>query len=152
MNWYDLFVSFTGRISRGQFWAGLLALLAVELLVFLPLAQIFGDEITKRPAPLWFRNLTLLMDTVLVWPTLAVLVKRQRDRDQTGHLSYLAVVCAIAYSAFDAFGLITTAAGVTAFGYAAGVVSVGILAVLIFELGVRSGVEHTNRYGEEPVV
>ena len=150
MNWYDLFFSFTGRISRRQFWAGLLALLAIELLFFLPLLQLTGADIKTRPAPLWFRNITLLVDTALAWPTLAILVKRQRDRDQTGHLSYIAVVCALLYSALDAFGVISAVNGVTALGYAAGVLSVGLLAVVIVELGMRAGVDRINQFGEKP--
>lgn len=151
MNWYQLFFSFTGRITRGQFWAGLLALLAVELLIYWPLLQFFAEDITNRPAALWFRNLSLLVDTILAWPTLAILVKRQRDRDQAGHLSYMAVTCAIGYSALDAFGLIATTAGATPLGYAAGLVSLGLLAVVVVELGMRAGVEDVNRFGEAPV-
>lgn len=151
MTWYPLFFSFTGRITRSQFWAGLLGLLVVELLIYWPLLQFYAGDINARPAALWFRNLSLLIDTILAWPTLAVLVKRQRDRDQAGQLSYLAVACAIGYSALDAFGLITTSSGVTALGYAAGIASAGLLAIVIVELGMRPGVDSANQFGEQPV-
>jgi uncharacterized membrane protein YhaH (DUF805 family) len=151
MNWFFLFFSFTGRISRSQFWTGLLILLGVELLFFWPLLQIYGADLRVRPAPLWFRNLNLLLDTALAWPTLAVMVKRQRDRDQSAHLSYLSVSMAIAYSALDAFGVVQTKAGATPLGYLAGVVSVGLLAIVIVELGARAGVPVRNRYGEPPL-
>ena len=151
MQWYFLFFSFTGRISRSQFWAGLLALLAVELLIFWPLLQIYGTDLTKPPAPLWFRNLNLLLDTLLAAPTLAVLIKRQRDRDQAGQLSWLTVSFIILYSALDAFGLVQTTSGATSLGYAAGLISMGLLAVVVVELGIRQGVEGNNRFGEEPL-
>lgn len=152
MNWYVLYGCFTGRIGRSHFWAGLLGILVLELLIFLPLMQIYGADVKSRPAALWFRNLTLLLDAALAWPTLAVLVKRQRDRDQTAHLSYIVVASAIFYSALDAFGLIVTPAGVTSLGYAMGLLSVGLLMVVLVELGIRPGVEGHNQFGEGPVV
>lgn len=151
MNWFFLFFSFTGRISRSQFWTGMLILLGVELLFFWPLAQMYGPELRVRPPPLWFRNLNLLLDTALAWPTLALLVKRQRDRDQTAHLSYATVTMAIAYSMLDAFGLVQTKTGATALGYSVGVISVGLLAILLVELGARPGAPGKNRYGEPPL-
>lgn len=150
MNWYYLFFSFEGRINRAQFWAGILALLAVQLAVFWPLLGLFEADLTAKPPALWFRNLTLLIDTLLAWPSMAVLTKRQHDRDQDPHLAYFAVVASLFYSMFDAFGVLQTANGYTPMGWTAGLISLGLLAVVVVELGMRSGTEGPNRFGPEP--
>ncbi len=150
MNWYHLFFDFHGRINRSHFWTGTLILLGIQLAVYWPLLSLFEADVTSTPPALWFRNLTLLLDAALAWPTLAVMVKRQNDRDQSAHLSYMAVSASVLYSILDAFGLLQTAAGFTPLGFVAGVAAIGLLAIVVVELGTRPGTEGVNRYGPEP--
>lgn len=150
MNWYGLFFDFNGRIQRGQFWAGMLIVLAIQLAVYWPLISLYEADLTARPPALWFRNLTLLLDAALAWPTLAVMAKRQNDRDQTAHLSYLAVSVSVLYSILDAFGLLQTPGGYTPLGLVAGIAALGLLAIVVVELGMRPGTGGPNRYGPEP--
>ena len=150
MNWYHLFFAFHGRINRAQFWAGVLGLLALQLAVFWPMLALYETDLTAKPPALWFRNLTLLIDTLLAWPSLAVLAKRQADRDQGPQLSYLVIVVTVLYSALDAFGLLQTTVGYTPLGWVAGLISLGLLAVVIVELGMRPGTDGPNRFGPPP--
>lgn len=70
-----LFFSLRGRVSRRQYWLyGVLALLGLALLGHALLG------IARVPAQLAERIVNLL----LIWPALAVSVKRWHDRDKSG--------------------------------------------------------------------
>ena len=70
-----MFFGLQGRISRRQYWLyGVLALLGAALLghVLLGIARV-------RP-----RTADIVVNLLLVWPALAVSVKRWHDRDKSG--------------------------------------------------------------------
>ncbi len=70
-----MFFSLQGRISRRQYWLyGVLALLGMALLghVLLGIARV-------RP-----RTADIVVNLLLIWPALAVSVKRWHDRDKSG--------------------------------------------------------------------
>jgi uncharacterized membrane protein YhaH (DUF805 family) len=70
-----LFFSLKGRVSRREFWLyGVLALLGVALLAH-ALLGIAGMRAHRAD---------LLVNGLLVWPALAVSVKRWHDRDRSG--------------------------------------------------------------------
>jgi uncharacterized membrane protein YhaH (DUF805 family) len=70
-----MFFSLQGRISRRQYWLfGVLALLGAALLghMLLGIARV-------RP-----RTADIVVNLLLIWPALAVSVKRWHDRDKSG--------------------------------------------------------------------
>ena len=70
-----MFFSLRGRVSRQQFWLyGVLALLGVAVLAHALLAI----------AGMRARSAELLVNLLLVWPALAVSVKRWHDRGRSG--------------------------------------------------------------------
>jgi uncharacterized membrane protein YhaH (DUF805 family) len=70
-----MFFSLRGRVSRRQFWLfGVLALLGLALLGHALLGIARVQEQTAD----------LLVNLLLVWPALAVSVKRWHDRDKSG--------------------------------------------------------------------
>jgi uncharacterized membrane protein YhaH (DUF805 family) len=70
-----MFFSLQGRVSRRQFWLwGVLALLGLAVLGHALLG------IARVPA----RRADLIVNLLLVWPALAVSVKRWHDRDKSG--------------------------------------------------------------------
>lgn len=150
MYWYYLLFEFHGRIGRGHFWLGILVLLGVELAILLPLMQNYAADLAERPPALWFRNLTLLVDTALAWPSLALMAKRQQDRDQRPLLAYFSVVLTLMFSMLDAFGFIQNITGFTAFGKFFWMILLGVMVVVIIELGCRAGTEGPNRFGQQP--
>lgn len=150
MYWYHLFFEFHGRIGRGTFWLGILVLLGVELAILLPLMQNYAADLAEKPPALWFRNLTLLVDTALAWPSLALMAKRQHDRDQRPLLAYFSVVLTVAFSMLDAFGLVQDADGFTTLGKFFWMVLLGVMVVVIIELGCRAGTQGPNRFGQPP--
>jgi uncharacterized membrane protein YhaH (DUF805 family) len=70
-----LFFSLQGRVSRRQFWLyGVFALLGLAVLGHMLLG------IARVPA----RRADLIVNLLLLWPALAVSVKRWHDRDKSG--------------------------------------------------------------------
>ena len=70
-----LFFGLRGRVSRRQFWLyGVLALIGFAVLGHALLG------IARVPS----RNADLIVNLLLVWPALAVSVKRWHDRDKAG--------------------------------------------------------------------
>jgi uncharacterized membrane protein YhaH (DUF805 family) len=70
-----MFFSLRGRVSRRQFWLyGMLALLGLAMLghALLGIARVRAQ------------TADLLLNLLLVWPALAVSVKRWHDRDKSG--------------------------------------------------------------------
>lgn len=95
-DWKHLFLSFEGRTRRSHFWIG--------WLVCLGLGVVFG----------WIPVLGFFLSIALIWPNLAITVKRLHDMGHTGWLA------AIPY-AVGIFGTIAAVMmmGVTAFMNAA---------------------------------
>ncbi len=75
IDWQYLLFSFEGRINRARFWIGIAAMWVI-LSIFAMLAAV-----TDSPF-LWtiFALLTLLV----IWPSLAVSIKRWHDRGKSG--------------------------------------------------------------------
>lgn len=69
----ELFTSFEGRIARGQWWIGVIVLLVIVLVVQFALGAVFGDGFFGR-------FLSLLVSLALLYPALALAVKRLADR------------------------------------------------------------------------
>jgi uncharacterized membrane protein YhaH (DUF805 family) len=69
MDWQQLFTSFDGRISRQPFWLGTLVLFGVNIVASL----VFGGGM-----------LGAVVGLVLLYPSVAVTVKRWHDRGKSG--------------------------------------------------------------------
>ena len=95
-DWKHLFFSFEGRIRRSHFWIG--------WLVCLGLGVVFG----------WIPILGFFLSIALIWPNLAITVKRLHDMGHTGWLAAIPYAVGIV-GMIVAFSLI----GATAFMNAA---------------------------------
>jgi len=74
IDWVWLFTSFEGRINRGKFWAGVVVILVVEVILIL-LATALNST------ALWL--LTGVVYLASIWATLALQAKRWHDRGKT---------------------------------------------------------------------
>lgn len=85
MDFMNMFLSFNGRLRRMHFWVGLLILWVVEVVI---MALFIGPAIASAaasgsaPGPIALVGYLLLC--VLIWPALALQVKRWHDRDKSG--------------------------------------------------------------------
>jgi len=71
-----LLFSFKGRISRQPFW---ICTIHLALIILLPALFLF-DDLSSEEAD----DFVFIMCLVLLWPSLAVQVKRWHDRDKSG--------------------------------------------------------------------
>jgi uncharacterized membrane protein YhaH (DUF805 family) len=112
IDWADLLFKFDGRINRGKFWLGMVVIgvvpWGVMMLGFIIDAGIF----------LWLASVLYL---VVIWPWLAVSIKRWHDRGKSGWWVFIAWVPFI-----------------------------GWLWALV-ETGFLPGDPGTNRYGPDPL-
>jgi uncharacterized membrane protein YhaH (DUF805 family) len=125
MEWGWLFTSFDGRINRAKFWAGVIILWLVSIIINLAIAEVFVaqyDPLQVFPtmAPLaWI--VWLLAAAAIAYMSLAVFAKRWHDRDKSGWWSLIILVP-----------------------------FVGSIWALV-ECGCLLGTEGPNRYGADPL-
>jgi uncharacterized membrane protein YhaH (DUF805 family) len=85
MDFMNMFLSFNGRLRRMHFWVGLIILWVIEVII---MAVLIGPAMAAAasggggPGPLALVGYLLVL--VLVWPALALQVKRWHDRDKSG--------------------------------------------------------------------
>lgn len=151
MHPYFLFTSLQGRIPRSSFWIGFGAIFLFQFIVQTPLLGIYDIEPDKGLTPLWFRNLSLFLDIICAWPLFAVLSKRQQDRNQGANLSFVFIALLLVFSIFEAFGLTQDGPEFTTIGWIIGLPLLGVLAVVIVELGFRPGTKGANQFGADPL-
>ncbi len=150
MNFQHLFFSLDGRISRLSFWLGLGSIFLFQFAIQTPLARQWNINIDNDVAPLWFRNLSLFLDIICAWPLFAVLSKRQQDRNQGPNLSFVFVALLLVFSICEAFALTQEGTEFTMIGWIIGLPLLGVLGVVLAELGVRQGTRGPNRFGPDP--
>lgn len=75
IDWAWLFFSFEGRINRAKFWLGIVILWAVVWILALIAAA-------ANSGFLW--GLVGILGIVLIWPSLALSIKRWHDRNKSG--------------------------------------------------------------------
>jgi len=84
MDFMHIFLSFNGRLRRLHFWVGLIILWVIEMIIF---AVLIGPAVAAAAAggggvgPLGLIGYLLLL--ALLWPALAIQVKRWHDRDKS---------------------------------------------------------------------
>ena len=85
MDFMNMFLSFNGRLRRLHFWIGFIILWVVEVIIA---ALLIGPAIaaaaTSGSAPGPLALIGYLLYLVLLWPALALQVKRWHDRDKSG--------------------------------------------------------------------
>lgn len=116
IDWKHLLFAFDGRITRKQFGLGVLVLLLFAQVAFGVLMFLVVENVAIELA-------LILLGVVflgLLWPGLALLIKRWHDRDKSGWWMLI--------------GLVPT---------------IGILWILI-ETGLLPGTDGDNRYGPKP--
>jgi uncharacterized membrane protein YhaH (DUF805 family) len=92
MDFMHIFLSFNGRLRRMHFWVGLLILWVVEFIIMMALIM---PTVRTGGGPLALVGDLLLI--ALVWPALAIQVKRWHDRDKSGWWVLIAFVPIIGF-------------------------------------------------------
>ncbi len=137
--------SLNGRISRSQFWLKwFLPVIAVYVGLGLVMGAAFGGGSFRAAGAVFV--LMLILDLVLLWPNIAVMVKRIHDRNKSGWIVlafyvplFLSIVArmsiGIGHPVAVFFNLIVLAVGIW----------------FLIDFGFMRGTIGENRYGPDPV-
>lgn len=112
IDWNDLLFSFEGRINRAKFWLGAVVMSIVPLLFFMVAAAVNSTF-------LWV--VASLVYLLIIWPALAISIKRWHDRGKSGWWIFIGFVPFIG----------------------------GLWALI--ETGFLPGTPGTNQYGPDPL-
>lgn len=139
----NLLTSFEGRIPRGQYWLGILIILASTVGLNL-LIEASGGSFEKISGLVWL---------LYLFPYCAILTKRAHDRNRSAW-----------FGLFGIYGIFVGSIGVIMAAYIGvpmkileGLGSLYMLLYLVgivwvgIELGFVKGTEGENRYGENPL-
>jgi uncharacterized membrane protein YhaH (DUF805 family) len=143
VDWSSLFLSLDGRIGRRAFWLGFIVVGA---------GLIAADVISRVISP--SVGISVFLSLVLVYPLVAVVVKRLHDRGRSGWWAALlaaplgaGVAAAYATRLFGLGEVVIQHAATT--GIWAGLAAV--VALVIVELGCRRGKPGYSEHGPPPL-
>lgn len=115
MDWTYLFTSYDGRIGRQSFWIGHIAVVLAAAALNLVVGLLFGFQSTAGIV------LRAIVGIAMLYPALAVDVKRLHDRDKSGWWILLLLVPVVGFIWF------------------------------VIELGCLKGTGGSNRFGPDPL-
>lgn len=148
-SWGALYFSPSGRISRSQYW----------LHFFLPvfIIGLILDALKLIGEP--FEALQALFQLAVLWPGIAVLIKRIHDHNKSGWLVFalygpLVVTLAFALGALAAIGMSDKATGgvLGVIAIICGAVTLIIGIWFFIQFGCMRGTVGANRFGPDPVL
>lgn len=138
----QFFFSFKGRITRKQYWlytgfASILSLIASSLDI---LFGTYGEGIIRN-----------ILSVIMIWPGLAVLVKRVHDRARSGWtLLYYFVPEIILVSIPAIYVLFDKRIDPVVAGLCL-LLFIFILLIMLIDLGFSRGTKGGNKYGPDPL-
>lgn len=139
-----IFASFDGRINRAKWWAGIVILTIISIVLGFVIGGIFGGGT--------FGTLLIMLVTLaLFYPTYAVCAKRFQDRDKPGKTALYGLVPMLIASFFQAFGWTGTPQEPNAIGWICTLINVGVFLWFVIDLGILKGTPGPNHYGGDPL-
>ena len=139
-----LFLSFSGRIGRQQWWLAIVALFVVETAYF------WWSHPGYYAAPVATAAETLA-NLVFMIPMAAIMVKRFNDRNWPWWLGYAAQIPLLAFVAGDYLGYFADEENVT-YAQVGIYVTFGVSVILaLIDNGFFKGTIGANRFGPDPV-
>ncbi|MFZ1415145.1 MAG: DUF805 domain-containing protein [Defluviicoccus sp.] len=137
MDWKFIFLSFQGRLNRKPYWLGTLAIIGVIVVAVLGLVFLAGGAGGYAAIAILY--------LVLLWPTLAIGVKRLHDRGKSAWWLVVFYVVPTVLNVLAESGDGGDGIGAMIFGLAGLAISIWALV----ELGFLRGTVGANRYGPD---
>lgn len=144
LDFQQLFLSFDGRINRAKWWAGIVILFVINLVLGFILFGLFGLSTFAI-------LLSIIIMLALFYPTYAVSAKRFQDRDKPGTTALYGLVPLLIASLLQAFGLTGTATELNALGWICALITWGVFIWFVIDLGILKGTPGPNRFGGDPL-
>lgn len=132
-----------GRIPRSQWWAGLLVLIVIGVVLALIIGWVLGPTMIALIA-------TLVLQVILLYPSYALSAKRFQDRNKPGGLALIGIGLGVAQTLARLVGL-SNPFNPTAVDW---ILNIALLIVGIWyliELGILRGTVGPNQYGPDPL-
>jgi uncharacterized membrane protein YhaH (DUF805 family) len=143
MDFKYLFTSFDGRINRAKWWAGVVILGIINIVLSFIVVEIFGLGFLGR-------LLGFVIFIALLYFTYAACAKRFQDRDKPGIMAAYALGALLLTNLLAALGL-TGTQQLTALGWVCALVNLGVGLWFLIELGILKGTPGPNRFGGDPL-
>lgn len=143
MDFGYILTSTEGRIPRSQWWAGLVVLVVIGVVLAFLLAWLFGPTTIGLIA-------TLILQIALIFPSYALSAKRFQDRGKPGSLAIIGIGLGVLQTLARLVGL-SNPFQPTALDW---ILSIALLIVGIWyliELGCLRGTVGQNGYGPDPL-
>jgi len=146
MDLRQLFTILDGRIGRKSYWTGLVILVVITLIAMVAIYPITMNVGGPRLAML----LLLIVQLVLLYPSLAIMSKRFHDRNRPGSLAWIMIVPWLLSALLGALG-ITDPADPFWLDYLLQAVLLIVSIWFLIELGILKGTDGDNAYGPDPL-
>ena len=143
MDFGYILTSTQGRIPRSQWWAGLVVLVIIGVVLGLLIAWVLGMTMVGLIA-------TLILQIILLYPSYCISAKRFQDRNKPGSLALIGIGLAILQTLARLVGL-SNPYSPTAVDW---ILNIALLIVGIWyliELGILRGTVGPNTYGPDPL-
>jgi uncharacterized membrane protein YhaH (DUF805 family) len=144
MDFKYLFTSFDGRINRAKWWAGIVILGIINIVLGFIVLQIFGMGFFGR-------LLSFVIFIALLYFSYAVSAKRFQDRDKPGIMAAYGMGALLLTSLLATLGLTGTQQELSAIGWVCTLINLGVLLWFVIELGILKGTPGPNRFGGDPL-
>ena len=139
-----IFTSLDGRINRAKWWAGVVILGIISIILGVLIEVIFGMG--------FFGGfLATVVALALFFPTYAVCAKRFQDRDKPGKMALYGLVPSLIASLLDGWGLTGVGDQLNIIGWLCVLVNLGVGLWFLIELGILKGTPGSNQYGGDPL-
>jgi uncharacterized membrane protein YhaH (DUF805 family) len=143
MDFGYILTSTEGRIPRSQWWAGVVIIAVIGIVLALVIGWVFGPTMIGLIA-------TLILQVLLIYPSYALSAKRFQDRNKPGGLALIGIGLGILLTLARVVGLSNPFAP-TAIDW---ILNIALLIVGIWyliELGCLRGTVGANDYGPDPI-
>ncbi|ODS01634.1 hypothetical protein AUC69_05000 [Methyloceanibacter superfactus] len=139
-----IFASFDGRINRAKWWAGIVIILVVSIIIGFIIEVVFGTGAFGT-------FLATVLALALFYPTYAVCAKRFHDRDRPGKTALYGLVPSLIAGLFQTWGLTGTPQEPNGLGWICTLINLGVLLWFVIELGILKGTPGQNHFGGDPL-
>lgn len=144
MDFQYLFTSFEGRINRAKWWAGMVILAVINIVINYIVLSLFG-------VGLFGRLITFIISLAILYLAYAVSAKRFQDRDKPGIMAAYGLGALVLTSLLTTLGLTGTPPEVNALGWICTLINLGVGIWFLIELGILKGTPGPNRFGGDPL-
>jgi uncharacterized membrane protein YhaH (DUF805 family) len=139
-----VFASLDGRINRAKWWAGILILAVISLVLNFVVVGLFGFGVFGS-------ILLILIVLALFYPTYAVCAKRFQDRDRPGQTALYGLVPMLIANFLEAVGATGAPQEPNAIGWICILIFWGVGLWFLIDLGILKGTPGQNHYGGDPL-